>query len=66
MLCRRCLFSLFFYPVFPAIAHLSVMKPLKLDGTGLPPAPSPLAVPSTHAPHINESPYWGALRATVN
>jgi len=47
------------------VAHLSVMKPLKLDGIGSAPAPAPLAVPSKHAPHINESPYWGALRATA-
>ena len=41
------------------------MKPLNVEGMGLPPEPSPLAVPSRHAPHISESPYWGPLRATA-
>lgn len=45
--------------------YLSWMYPMKLAGMGSRPAPLPLAVPTKHAPHINESPYCALWRATA-
>ena len=41
-------------------------KALKLEGIGVLPEPFPLDVPSMHAPHMSESPYWAAFRATAS
>lgn len=53
------------YHLMKRETHLSWMKPLKGDGNGFAPAPPPLAVPCTQAPHIVESPYCALLRATA-